>query len=90
MATEDKTCIKGMGFCSFGNGSNAAEVDVKDGKVVRIRPLRFDKEYTPEEMNAWQLKARGKVFKPKMKSLNSPFHLAYKKCVILPTASFIP
>lgn len=90
MVTEDKTCIKGMGLCSFGNGSNAAEVDVKDGKVVRIRPLRFDKEYTPEEMNAWQLKARGKVFKPKMKSLNSPFHLAYKKCVYSPNRILYP
>ena len=35
----DKTVIKSMGFCSFGSGSNTAEIDVKDGKILRTRPL---------------------------------------------------
>ena len=37
-AQEEKTFIKGLGFCSFGIGSNPAAVDVKNGKISRIRP----------------------------------------------------
>ena len=66
---EEKTYIKGLGFCSFGIGANVAEVDVKDGKVLRIRPLHFDKKYDPKDWNPWEIKARGKVFKPSLKSL---------------------
>jgi len=31
-AEEEKTFIKGLGFCSFGIGSNPAAVDVKNGQ----------------------------------------------------------
>ncbi|ATW26807.1 molybdopterin-dependent oxidoreductase [Candidatus Formimonas warabiya] len=81
---QEKTYIKGLGWCGFGIGSNSAEVDVKDGKIVRIRPFRFDKEYKPEEMKPWKLKARGKVFEPTMKSLLPPFSMVYKKRVYSP------
>ena len=36
-AGDYKTFVKGMGFCSFGVGSNAAAVDVKDGKIECYR-----------------------------------------------------
>lgn len=81
---EEKTYIKGLGFCSFGIGSNVAQVDVKDGKVVRIRPLHFDEKYDPKEWNLWEIKARGKTFKPSMKSLLPPLSLAYKKRIYSP------
>ncbi|MGI9952705.1 molybdopterin-dependent oxidoreductase [Moorellaceae bacterium AZ2] len=74
-----RTYIKGLGLCSFGVGANAAEVDVKDGKILRIRPLRYDREYKPEHMNPWKIKARGKTLEPTMKSLLSPFNYVYKK-----------
>jgi trimethylamine-N-oxide reductase (cytochrome c) len=84
--SEHRTIIKGLGFC--GNeplaGSNAAAVDVKDGKIVRIRPLHFDWKYQPEDMNPWKIKARGKVFEAGMKTLLPPFTLAYKKRVYSP------
>lgn len=38
-----KTYIKGLGYCGFGIGANSAEVDVKDGKILRIRPMQYDK-----------------------------------------------
>jgi hypothetical protein len=44
-AEEEKTFIKGLGFCSFGIGSNPATVDVKNGRISRIRPLRYDWKY---------------------------------------------
>ncbi len=84
--SEQKTIIKGLGFC--GNeplaGSNAAAVDVKDGKIIRIRPLHFDWKYQPGDMNPWKIKARGKVFEPGIKTLLPPFTLAYKKRVHSP------
>ncbi len=83
-AAQEKTYIKGLGFCSFGIGANVAEVDVKNGKIVRIRPLHFDSKYDPESMNPWQIKARGKVFEPTMKSLLPPLSMVYKKRVYSP------
>ncbi|MCB2180317.1 molybdopterin-dependent oxidoreductase [bacterium] len=80
----EKTTIKNLGFCSFGIGANSAEVDVKDGKILRIRPLHFDKEYDPKDLNPWEIKARGKTFKPSTKSLLPPLSLSYKKRVYSP------
>jgi hypothetical protein len=46
--TNEKTCIKGTGLSSFGDNSNVTAVDVKNGKIVRIRPLHFDWKYKPD------------------------------------------
>ena len=49
--------VKGLGFNSFGIGTNACTVDIDEeqDKILRIRPLHFDEHYTPEEMNAWKI-----------------------------------
>jgi hypothetical protein len=54
-------------------GSNAAMVDVKDGKIVKIRPLHFDWKYKPEDMNPCNIKARGKIFEPGIGNFRTPF-----------------
>ena len=41
-AEEERRFTKGLGFCSFGVGSTRATVDVKNGKISRLRPLRYD------------------------------------------------
>lgn len=79
---EENTFIKGLSFI----GAHAMEgkpivVDVKDGKIVRIRPLHYDWKYKPEEFKPWKIEARGKSFEPCMKSLIDPLALAYKKHV---------
>ena len=76
--TTDKSVVKCLGFCGFGMGSNITEVDVKDGRVARIRPLHYDQLYTPEELNAWKIEARGHVLEPGMKSYPPPLSVAYK------------
>lgn len=76
--TADKSVVKCIGFCGFGMGSNITEVDVKDGRVARIRPLHYDQLYTPEELNSWKIKARGHVLEPGMKSFPPPLSIAYK------------
>ena len=74
----DRTTTKSLGFCGFGLSSNAADVDVKDGKVIRIRPVHFDEHYTREELRMWSLEKDGRVFDPGFKTLLPPISLAYK------------
>lgn len=74
----DKTVYKSMGFCGVGTGANIANVDVKDGKVVRIRPVHYDETHTKEELNYWTIEARGSKFEPGMKSLLPPLSLTYR------------
>ncbi len=79
----DNTIVKGVGWLGF-HGFNAAAVDIKDGRILRIRPLHYDWKYRPEEYGPWKLEARGKVFQPKMKTALPPLSIAYKKRVYSP------
>ncbi|HZK43291.1 MAG TPA: molybdopterin-dependent oxidoreductase [Syntrophomonadaceae bacterium] len=81
---KEKTVIKGLGFCGFAMGSNTCEVDVKDGKIIRTRPFRYDKNYPAERFRPWTLKAKGKEFDPGMKSFPPPFSIVYKKRAFSP------
>ena len=89
-AEEEKTIVKGLGFCANAAGSNASEIDVKAGKIVRIRPLHYDRKYKPEEFRPWKIEARGTVFKPSMKTLLSPLSLCYKKRIYSPNRILYP
>jgi len=89
-SAEEKSFFKGLGLCAFGQGSNAAIIDVKNGKIVRTRPLRYDLKYKPEEYNPWKLEARGKSFDPGSKTLLPPFSLVYKKRVYSPNRIMYP
>ena len=82
-AEEEKLFIKGLGF-GGGPASNVAVIYVKNGRIIRIRPLHYDWKYKPEEFNPWKIEARGKTFEPTMKSLLPPFSLVYKKRVYSP------
>ena len=88
--TGEHTFIKGLGFCSIDSDGNTSEIDVKDGKIIRIRPLHFDKKYTSEEIKPWKIEARGKIFEPAMKILTSPLALSYKKRVYSPNRVLYP
>ena len=79
MKIKDRTVLKNLGFCGFGGGTNTACVDVKDGKVVRIRPLHYDEHYTPEELNEWRYAGRGHTVRPGMKTFLPPISLSYKR-----------
>ena len=59
----EKTYIKSTGYSAIGIGSHVAAVDVKDGKIVRIRPLPYDWKYRPEEFRPWKIEARGKTYR---------------------------
>ncbi len=82
----EKTLIRDISFCGVPeNGSNASMVDVKDGKIIRIRPMHYDWKYDPKkDMNPWKFEVRGKTFEPSMKTLIPPYSIAYKKRVYSP------
>jgi anaerobic selenocysteine-containing dehydrogenase len=79
MEISQKTYVKALGLCSFAIGSVPSAVDTKDGKIVRIRPLKYDWKYSKEEIGPWKVEKGGKTFTPLMKSMPSPYMLAYKK-----------
>ena len=37
-----KTIYKGMSLTGFGNTAITTAVDIKDGKIIRLRPLHYD------------------------------------------------
>lgn len=78
MKTADKTVMQNMSLCSFGNGANGTCIDVKDGRIVRMRPIHFGQWYTKEDLNYWTIKARGHEFEPGMETYCPPFSIAYK------------
>jgi trimethylamine-N-oxide reductase (cytochrome c) len=65
-------------------------VDVKNGKIVRVRPLHFNWKYDKKSFNAWKMEAHGKTFEPGMKALPGTYSLAYKKRVYSPNRTLYP
>ena len=75
------TVIRGVA-CG-GTGGDPVEVDSQDGKIIRIRPMRFDSKYTAEELedHLWEFDVNGNKFVPEMKAAPNYFALAYKNRV---------
>jgi molybdopterin guanine dinucleotide-containing S/N-oxide reductase-like protein len=90
-AGTEKSYLKGIGFIASGSGdANTSVIDVRDGKIVRIKPLHFDWKYAKEKFKPWKMEARGQSFEPTMKSLVPPYSLAYKKRVYSPNRILFP
>lgn len=83
-AETEKTVLKALGLSGGVYGGAPCAVDVKNGRVVRIRPLHYDWKYNKKQFNPWKFERNGKTLEPLMKSLPSPFTLAYKKRVYSP------
>jgi anaerobic selenocysteine-containing dehydrogenase len=86
----EKSIVKGLSLADFGVDGNSSVIDVRGGKITRIRPLHYDWKYDPGEFNPWKFTARGRVFEPYMKTLLPPFGLAYKKRVYSPNRILYP
>ncbi len=89
-ASGERTIVRDISWLGAAEGANACMVDVKDGKMLRIRPARYYDEYTREEVKPWVMHARGKTFEPSDKSLVPPLSLAYKKRVYSPARIRFP
>ena len=53
-AGNGKTVYKGMSLNAFGSNAITTAVDVKGGKILRIRPLHYDSKYDPKTFNQWK------------------------------------
>ena len=62
--------------------------EVKNGKIVRIRPLHYDSQYP--DLKPWTYEARGKKFTSYMKSSLSPHWLSYKNRINSPNRILYP
>ena len=79
--TRGDTVFRGIAWSAFACSANTACVDVKDGRVLRIRPLHYDEIEGGKERRPWRIKARGKTFEPGEKTLLPPLSLSYKRRV---------
>ena len=75
----DKTVIRSLALGGLLGGSDPSCVDVKDGKVLRIRPMRFDWKFDRKSFNTWKFERNGKTLTSNYKGMPSPWSLAYKK-----------
>ena len=77
-----QTYIKGLAL--GGHGALPAAIDVKNGRIVRIRPLHLDWKYNKKQFNPWTISVRGKTFASPLTIMQPPFNLAYKKRIYSP------
>ena len=77
----DTQAIRGSSLIGPGDSGVPTLIDVKDGKITRIRPLHYEMNYDRKEFNTWKMEARGKTFEPPMKGVVGPIGLTYKKRV---------
>jgi molybdopterin guanine dinucleotide-containing S/N-oxide reductase-like protein len=80
----EKTVIKSLALGGTQGGGAPCAVDVEGGKVIRVRPLHYDWRYDKKDLTLWKIRRNGITYQPMLKSLPSPFSLAYKKRVYSP------
>jgi molybdopterin guanine dinucleotide-containing S/N-oxide reductase-like protein len=80
----EKTVIRSIGL--GGTGAEPIYVDVKDGKIIRMRPVHYEDKYSKEELapTKWKIEARGKTFESPSKAIPGYLALSYKKMVNSP------
>ncbi|NLO28697.1 MAG: molybdopterin-dependent oxidoreductase, partial [Actinobacteria bacterium] len=86
----DRTVLKALGLSGGIFGACPSCVDVKDGKIIRIRPLHWDSLYDPKTFNPWKITKNGKTLEPLFKSVPAPWSLAYKKRAYSPNRVMYP
>ena len=74
-----KTVIKVLSLGGLLGGGCPCAVDVKDDKIVRVRPLHYTTEYSKEYINPWKLERNGQFYEAPMKSLPGPWTISYHK-----------
>jgi len=75
----DKTVYKSLGLMGLMGGGGPCAVDVKDGRIVRVRPLHVNSKYPMDRIKPFKLTRDGQDFIPSLKSMPYSFSLAYKK-----------
>jgi trimethylamine-N-oxide reductase (cytochrome c) len=84
------SAIKTIGFCGPCSASEPAVIDVKDGKMLRTRPMSYAENAPDGGLNSWSIRARGKEFKAAEKAELSPYALVAKQRVYSPNRILYP
>jgi anaerobic selenocysteine-containing dehydrogenase len=80
-----------VSFSLMGPESGAlCKVDCNDGKITRITPYEYDRDYTDKKCRPWHIEARGKTFTPPQKVALTHFGLGYKTRVYSPNRILYP
>jgi molybdopterin guanine dinucleotide-containing S/N-oxide reductase-like protein len=79
MPVDGKTVYKSLSLSGYTSGGNPCAVDVKNGKIIRVRPMHYDEKFTLKQIKPWKFHRNGQTFETPVKSLPCPFSLAYKK-----------
>ena len=79
LKTKDKTVLRTISLIGFSGGGAPGMIDIKDGKIIRVRPFRYDWKYSRDQVRTWKIERNGKTLETKWKNMPSPFSLAYKK-----------
>ena len=69
MRGTEKTVLRTIGLSGVITGGAEGAIDVKDGKILRIRPLHYDWKFTKKDLNPWKITKNGKTLEPNWKSL---------------------
>jgi molybdopterin guanine dinucleotide-containing S/N-oxide reductase-like protein len=80
----DKTVMRALALGGMLGGGGECALDVKDGKVLRVRPFHYDWKYDAASLRPWTIERNGATLSPLMKSLPATFSLAYKKRTFSP------
>ena len=75
---KDKTVLRSLGLGGFFGGGAEGMIDVKDGKIVRVRPMKYGWKYD-QQVRQWTTERDGRTIAAAWKSLPGPFSLAYRK-----------
>ena len=77
-AAPDKTVVRAI--ASGGTGGEPTAIDVKDGRIIRMRPHRWDAAYTDEELatRLWKFTSHGEEIAVHKKAAPPYYALAYK------------
>ena len=50
----ERTVTRTIGLTGVVGGGAPGVADVKDGKIIRVRPLHYDWNYDKKELNPWK------------------------------------
>lgn len=77
--TTGKQMIKGTSLTGVGDSGNPSRVEVRDGRILRIRPFDYTENHARDiAKNKWTISARGRTLQPPERAPISPFGLTYK------------
>jgi hypothetical protein len=71
--TKDRTVLRSLGLGGFFGGGAEGMVDVKDGKIVRVRPMRYGWKYKKNEVRQWKMESGRQIYRARLEIFAGAF-----------------